>query len=398
MTTHHPPSRLPSEGGDSQTVRAPFDVSWVHRLEFTQNALDPGNEILRDVLLEGDPEAGERGLLAVVDRGVTRGHPSLVDGIGNYFDRHQQLPELRGVIEAEGGEQCKNHHGLVDSVLKRMDSDRICRKSTVLVIGGGAMLDAVGYAAAIAHRGVRLVRMPSTVLAQCDSGVGVKNGINHFTKKNFLGTFAPPAAVVCDHGLLSSLEDAEWRGGLSEIVKIALLKDPSLFELIEGNIESIRNRRDDPSREIIARSAVLHLRHITEGGDPFELSEARPLDFGHWSAHKLEQMTGFELSHGHAVSIGLALDMTYAAITGLVDEVLEARTLEMLEGLGLPTMHEALERTEELFEGLEEFREHLGGKLTITLVRDLGSPLDVHEVDPPAIREAVRRLVTRGPG
>ena len=398
MTTPPRQADVAADGGNPGSIRAPFGVSWTHRLEFTNRALDAGNTILHDVIGEENSRTGDRGLLVVVDKGVSRGNPDLLEELQGYFGAHDDLPELREIIEADGGEQCKNHGGVVESVLKGIDTNRICRKSTVLVIGGGAMLDAAGYAAATAHRGVRLIRMPSTVLSQCDSGVGVKNGINHFNKKNFLGTFAPPTAVVCDLHLLKSLDDEEWHCGLSEIVKIALLKDPKLFETIEANLDGIRNRMDDPSHGIIERSAKLHLRHITEGGDPFELTEARPLDFGHWSAHKLEQMTGFELRHGEAVAIGVALDMTYSGLVGIVDEGLVRRTLSMLEALGLPTSHAALQRTDELTEGIEEFREHLGGDLTISLVRDVGEPVDVHEIDQPKLRKAVELLLERSSG
>jgi 3-dehydroquinate synthase len=362
---------------------------------FTRDALAAGNTILRDSIIGEDLNASDRGLIVVADDGVTRENPRFLEQLKSYFDEHEQLPELRDVVHATGGEACKNDSKLVESVLESIDRNRICRKSTVLVVGGGAVLDAAGYAASTAHRGVRLIRMPSTVLAQCDSGVGVKNGINQFNKKNFIGTFAPPVAVVCDTNLLSTLSDRDWKGGFSEAVKIGMLKDRSLFELMEQESKRIVARSDEPAQEIIARSAELHLRHITDGGDPFELQEARPLDFGHWAAHKLEQMTGFELRHGEAVSVGLALDMVYSDLMGISEKGLAERTLRLLDALGLPIVDQAMRREEELMNGLEEFREHLGGKLTITLVESLEHQRDVHEIDHSAMRESISMLLER---
>jgi 3-dehydroquinate synthase len=386
----------PSSGGPSNPqTQAPFQVSWTHRLMFTRDALAAENTVLRDAIIGEDLHAGERGLIVVADDGVTRENPRFLDQLKSYFEKHDELPELRDVVHAAGGETCKNDSKLVNSVLESIDRHRICRKSTVLVVGGGAVLDAAGYAASTAHRGVGLIRMPSTVLAQCDSGVGVKNGINRFNKKNFIGTFAPPAAVICDTDLLATLSERDWASGFSEAVKIGMLRDRTLFELMEQETERIVARSDEPALEIIARSAELHLRHITDGGDPFELKEARPLDFGHWAAHKLEQMTDFELRHGEAVSIGVALDTVYSDLMGISEKGLAERTLQLLVALGLPIVDQAMKREDELMSGLEEFREHLGGKLTITMVERLEHQRDVHEIDQSAMRDSISLLLER---
>ena len=224
--------------------------------------------------------------------------------------------------------------------------------------------------------------------------VGVKNGINRSGKKNFTGTFAPPWAVLCDTGLLETLIDAEWCCGFSEIVKIGLLRDSGLLAGIERNADRIVARELDSAIPLIEQSALLHMKHITEGGDPFELQEARPLDFGHWSAHKLEQMTDFKLRHGEAVSIGLALDLVYSQLVGIVDPDLTDRVLGILKSLNLPTSDPSLARTDELLGGIQEFREHLGGTLTVTLVTDVERPIEVHEIDANLVREAVSHLLS----
>ena len=282
-------------------------------------------------------------------------------------------------------------------MLKVFHAAKLDRRSYVVVVGGGAVLDAVGFAAAIAHRGLRLVRLPTTTLAQADSGVGVKNAVNLFGKKNWLGSFAVPWAVINDAALLSSLPDRDFVSGFSEAVKVFLLKDRGNFEGLCRVARAIRERDMEAALPVIRDSAEWHRRHITQGGDPFEANEARPLDFGHWSAHRLEAMTDFRLRHGEAVAIGVALDTIYSSMElGLPVEDAE-RVLRCLNDLGFRLSDPALKDVDGLVEGLEEFRQHLGGRLTVTMLRGVGDPIDVHEMDAKVVREAVRRLMEREP-
>lgn len=151
---------------------------------------------------------------------------------------------------------------------------------------------------------------------------------------------------------------------------------------------------------MIRRSAELHLRQIARGGDPFETGSARPLDFGHWSAHKLETITCHEVRHGEAVAIGIALDARYSVLTGLLPAGEDQRIATLLERIGLPTWHPALEDRGEdgaplLLQGLREFQEHLGGALTITLLKDLGVGIEVHEMDEARVLDAISWLKAR---
>jgi 3-dehydroquinate synthase len=292
-----------------------------------------------------------------------------------------------------GGEQVKNDIHLLERMLKCIHAADLDRRSYIVAIGGGAMLDAVGFAAAISHRGIRLVRLPTTTLAQGDSGVGVKNSVNLFRKKNWIGTFAVPWGVVNDETLLETLPLREFRCGFSEAVKVSLLKDAAEFRRIHRLADAIGRRDMTAAGPVIRRSAELHLQHITQGGDPFEALEARPLDFGHWSAHKLETLSKFELRHGEAVAIGVAIDCIYSSLVhGLARE--EAlRVLDCLWRLGLPLSHPVLRNPDPLFAGLEEFRQHLGGRLTLTMLPRVGEKLDVHEVDEDRMRSAIAAVL-----
>jgi 3-dehydroquinate synthase len=302
----------------------------------------------------------------------------------------------------QGGEDCKNDPAVMNRLLKELNDQRIDRHSYVVAIGGGAWLDAVGYAAAITHRGVRLVRVPTTVLSQADSGVGVKNGINHFGKKNFLGTFAPPAAVFNDSNFLETLPRRDAIAGMAEAVKVALIRDATYFEWLCDNRKALAQLEGEAVQQLIRRTAGLHLRHIGTSGDPFENGSARPLDFGHWAAHKLESMTQgpSQLRHGEAVAIGIALDTHYSMTAGLLRPDQLEKVAGLLEGLGLTLWSDALTRLGstgqlELLEGLDEFREHLGGELTITLLETLGQGVEVHQMDPERVVAAIDWLRAR---
>lgn len=370
---------------------ATFTVQWTHRLRLQRDVLDPGCSLLGDVISAIDDRPVRT--LAVVDGGLAAADPALVQRLTTHLDAAPGGLEHAGpVLTVPGGEQAKNTSAVFDEVVGVIDERRICRRSCVLIIGGGAVLDAVGFAAAASHRGVPVVRMPSTTVSQGDSGIGVKCGINARGKKNFLGAFDAPHAVVNDASLLTTLSDRDWRCGISEAIKVALLKDAAFFDAIERDCGALVARDLDRMESVLSRSARLHFHHITEGGDPFERRSARPLDFGHWSAHKLEQMSGFELRHGEAVAIGLAIDTVYSQLIGLLDEADADRILACLRGAGFVLEHPLLARAGDLLEGLREFREHLGGELTITLLRAPGQPADVHAIDAALMTQAIERL------
>ena len=385
-----------SASSAASSFDADFAVPFRHRLRFTGDVLGTDDRVLLDVL---EPAGGKVRVMPVVDGGVADGDAGpggLVDRVTDLFDRHpDRLEQVGGVVRVDGGEGCKNDPAVVERLLGRLNHLDVDRRNYVLAIGGGAVLDAVGFAAAIAHRGVRLIRLPTTTLAQDDSGIGVKNAVNLFGKKNWKGSFAVPWAVINDAKLLETLPDRAFRAGFSEAVKVFLLKDADSFAGLCRDASRIAERDMDAALPVIKGSALWHLRHITEGGDPFEALEARPLDFGHWSAHKLEAMTDFRLSHGDAVAIGLAIDCLYSRrVLGLPAADCE-RVLACLEDLRLLSTHPALGRTQELLDGLEEFRQHLGGRLTITLIRKPGSPVDVHEIDAEAMRASIQELQQR---
>lgn len=375
-----------------------FSVPFNYRVWFSSSIFETSNLLLQQVLLSTPSNTGaQRKILFVVDEGLLAANTGLPEKIRQYFAVHNQVQLVDEIITIPGGETAKNDERSFRKILDAVDKHGIDRHSFIAAAGGGAVLDTVGYAAAVAHRGVKHIRIPGTVLSQNDSGVGVKNSINYFGKKNFLGTFAPPFAVINDDTLLDTLPLRHWRSGISEAVKVALIKDAAFFEWLEANADLLANRNKQAMAYLVRRCAQLHLEHIASA-DPFESGSSRPLDFGHWSAHKLEQLSQFEILHGEAVALGIALDSLYSVLARQLTITDAERILHLLERVGFETYHPLLAIDYELaplLKGLQEFREHLGGELTIMLLDGIGKGVEVHAIDTVQLQEVTKQLAAR---
>lgn len=366
-----------------------FQVRFDYKVFFTEALFASSNTLFRDYL-KAQKSTATRKLLFVLDKGVVDNHPLLEAQIRAYMDGLEGFVLVPEMIVLEGGEEVKNNIAYFDRIVEAVNAYGIDRHSYLVAIGGGSLLDLAGYAAAVSHRGIRLIRIPTTVLSQNDSGVGVKNSINWFSKKNFLGTFAPPVAVFNDAHFLTTLSQVDWRSGMSEAVKVALIKDPPFFEWMEASAHKLAARDMHAMRHLIKRCAELHMEHIG-GGDPFEMGSSRPLDFGHWSAHKLEQLTQFSVRHGEAVAMGIALDSAYSFVSGRLEEKDYKRIIVLLQQLGFAITHPLMNINNEhsaVIAGLNEFREHLGGRLTIMLLKAIGRGEEVHELDNGLLQKA----------
>ena len=375
-------------------------LEYAHRILFTRDVFAPANTTIRDLLLLDHPNKVPRVLIFADDQVMTA-NPGLRAEIRNYARAHAEVLDLAGeVVVLQGGEPCKNDFSLVQHCWQAINEAMLDRHSYVFVIGGGAALDLVCFAASTAHRGIRHVRLPTTTLSQGDGGVGVKNGVNFFGKKNWVGSFAVPFAVVNDFAFLESLPERGRRNGIIEAIKVALIRDKAFFKEMEDMADGLAQLDQSALERVVQRSAELHVEHIATGGDPFELGSARPLDFGHWAAHKLEQITHFQVTHGEAVAIGMAVDLIYSVKKGILDAATAERVLTLIERIGFDTYHPGLLAAGKsgepvILEGLEEFREHLGGELTVTLVPEIGEKLEVHEMDRQLILAAMDELAER---
>lgn len=371
-------------------------VSFDYPVYFGTDLLRPDRTELAQAIARKEPHRRHR-LCVVLEERVAALWPTLAAEVEAYVAAHAGRLELAAApIRIVGGEASKNDPGLVVELLRQFERLGLDRQSFVVIVGGGALQDVVGYAAAIAHRGLRVVRLPTTVLSQNDSGVGVKNGVNEFGKKNFVGTFAPPFAVLDDFRFLDTLDERDRVAGMAEAVKVALVKDPEFFLWLEANAPALRRFEPDVVSRMIERCAVLHLQHIA-GRDPFELGSSRPLDFGHWAAHKMEALSNHALRHGEAVAVGIALDTYYSEATGLLSARESSRVVALLDALGLPHYHPSLDERlpsgrRSVIQGLDEFREHLGGELTVMMLEQIGRGREVHCVEEDVVAASIERL------
>ena len=366
-------------------IQQEFLVPVRYPVHFTTGVFGVSNALLRDLIAASNAEddAPAR-VVVVVDRGVERAHPSLLDAIGAYCAAHKNALALsQPVLVVPGGETIKNDPRHVERILEAINAASLCRHSYLVAIGGGAVLDAAGYAAATAHRGIRLIRVPTTVLAQDDSAMGVKNGVNAFGKKNYLGTFAPPFAVINDFAFLSTLSDRDWRGGVAEAVKVALIRDPDVLRVPRAECArrcvDARSGGDGAGRPALRGAAPAH---IATGGDPFELglvaaarfrplggAQARAADRSPAAARRGGRRSASRSTPPTRIWPGSLPKPTGAASSsccmalGLSIYVARARANTSTTPAGSAVA---------CLRGLEEFREHLGGRLTIMLLSGIG--------------------------
>lgn len=382
--------------GTDRVVRQSIQVPFEFPIHYTRDLFAPEHGLLGEVLRR-DRDGVSRRVLVFVDTGVAECWPNLNGLVSRALRAVEGIELVAKPYPIPGGEQAKDGWRVVQTVTRLAAQHRIDRQSYILAIGGGAMLDAVGLGAALVHRGVRLIRVPTTVLAQNDAGIGVKNGVNLLGQKNFLGVFAPPYAVLCDMAFLRTLEDRAWRDGLAEALKVAAIKDASFVDFLEAHAVELAARNQGLMEAVVYQCGKLHAEHTGTAGDPFEMGASRPLDFGHWLAHWMESHTQGAVSHGEAVAINLAIDAAYAEALGHLEPGQGGRLRSILARMGFDLWHESLAETDgegalRAYAGLDMFREHLGGKLHITLPAPLGSRIEVNEIDRDRMAAAIQSL------
>jgi 3-dehydroquinate synthase len=370
----------------NRTIQQTIAVTWDFPVTFTHGLFRPANRVLVDTLQRLNETRRHRALV-FIDSHVAAARPDLATEVEAYFVAHTANVELAAAPQVvPGGEAIKNDFALVEDFMRLMLEKHMDRQSFIIIVGGGAVMDAVGLAAALVHRGLRQVRVPTTVLGQNDAGVGVKNGVNFLGGKNAVGSFAPPFAVLNDFEFLRTLPQRDWLCGVAEAWKVAIIRDSAFFDWLCEHAAQFPKRNAAAMEQLVFRCADEHLAHIRTNGDPFEYGRARPLDFGHWSAHKLELMSGFSISHGEAVAFGVLLDSCYAREKGWIDAEEYAAIEQGLTVSGFPLWNDQVMARDadgqlEVFAGIRDFREHLGGELCVTFPQGIGARFEIHEID-----------------
>jgi len=236
------------------------------------------------------------------------------------------------VVDPPG--ETSKHINTVVSIIEDMEKGFFGRDSLIVALGGGTVGDIAGFAAAIFKRGVKVVQIPTTTVSQADSSVGGKTGVDSTVSKNAFGAFWQPAAVYIDVATLNTLDETQYRAGLVESVKHALIGDAGYFKFLKKNTEAVLDRRADVLESIAYTNCRIKAEVVAQ--DPTEQNRRRVLNFGHTIGHAVESASEFKLLHGEAVSIGIIAAEFIAQELGLAKKSRLDRIKDMLKALGMP--------------------------------------------------------------
>ena len=274
------------------------------------------------------------------------------------------------IIEIPAGEASKSLNTVLE-VARQLIGLKVSRKSLLIALGGGVVGDVTGFIASIYMRSIPYIQIPTTLLAQVDSSVGGKTGVDLPEGKNLLGTFYQPKAVYVDLSFLKTLSDKDFANGLAEIIKYGIIGSHDLFELLELEKDGIKKRSPSLMKSLIARSCKIKADIVEM--DEKELGLRRILNFGHTLGHALEAASGYSLFHGEAVSIGMVAETRLAELAHITVPGMAAKIENTLSELGLPTeIPDAVDRTE-LLEAMELDKKKAGGTLRFALPIRIGS-------------------------
>ncbi len=289
------------------------------------------------------------------------------------------------VLAVPDGEQYKS----LDSAgrLYAELTDAYAERSTpILALGGGVIGDLAGFVAATYLRGVPLVQLPTTLLAQVDSSIGGKVAVNHGQLKNKIGAFYQPRLVISDTTVLKTLSEDEFANGLAEVVKSAVIRDGDFFSFLESNLEKIKQRDEDVLEEVVFRTAGIKADVVA--GDELDLGLRNILNFGHTIGHAIETNTGFGIAHGQAVSAGMVAAARIAGELGILGGGELARLTGLLEAIGLPVAIKGLD-SDKIIEAMKHDKKIVAGKIRFVLPRAIGDVFVTEEVSLPLVEKAL---------
>jgi len=363
---------------ETLTLNPPYRVS-------RQNAVEYPIEVVPDIFRNEDfpkylLDPFDR-IILVTDAPVDEIHGDEIRGL-------LAAPERRvETIVLQASEKQKDVFTLMEVVSSFEKLGVRRREDLVVVAGGGVALDIVGFAASVYRRGVPYMRLPTTLVAQIDTGIGVKTGINFRQSKSRLGTFSAPYAVVVDPCFLSTLSDRQIRNGLAEALKIALVADRALFELIEEHAFSVVRTKlqCEQGTEIIRRAIRAMLLELSP--NLYERTLERRPDYGHTFSPVFE----FELSdleHGEAVALDMAIATAFAVVSGFLDVEDAEQILITQRALGLPIIRAGL-TMDMLLRGIHDARKHRGGQLRMPVLCGIGEAMFVDEISEARLEEAL---------
>jgi 3-dehydroquinate synthase len=343
--------------------------------------------------------AGDQPYDVAVGHGLADRLPSLVDGAASVVviaDR--QVEELAGTFAAPitesgirvetltvtGGEGAKSLD-TVASLWDAMGTARVTRSDAIVAVGGGAVTDVAGFVAATWLRGVRVVQIPTTLLAMVDAAVGGKTGINTAAGKNLVGAFHPPAGVLVDLDVLAGLPDAQWVNGMAEVVKAGFIADPVILDRIDADPEGASSARGVHTRELVERSIRVKAEVVSR--DLRESGLREVLNYGHTLGHAVEQLENYRMPHGHAVSIGMTFAAALGRHAGRLSDPVADRHRTLLQRLGLPTSYRP-DALAALTDVMRVDKKARGSVQRFIVLEDLAKPTVLEDPDPSLVEAA----------
>ncbi|WP_027085486.1 sedoheptulose 7-phosphate cyclase [Cohnella panacarvi] len=340
-----------------------------YEIAMTKDIFNPENEVIKKY-------CNDRKLLVLISESINKLY---IDKISNYFSTHFH-PEKYKIITINTNEQEKNMSAVL-YICNEGKKFKLDRNSLMIGIGGGILLDIVGFAASMYKRKLEYLRIPTTLVGQIDAGIGIKTGINYEGSKNFLGSFYPPKAAINDFSLLSTLEEKEIRCGLSEIVKMAIIRDNQLFDLVEEYgaqlIQSKYRSHQSAAIEINQRAIIRMIEELRVNF--YEADLERLVDFGHSFSPYIETSSNYRISHGIAVAMDMALCTEISYLMGLLSLPNRDRILKLLISLGLD-VHVGNEDAEGLWDSLNDIVLHRGNHLNLVLPNDIGKAIFIKDL------------------
>lgn len=307
--------------------------------------------------------------------------PTLLNTFSDFDVAHVVLPD---------GEQYKTLETM-DQIFAALLNERCDRGCTIVALGGGVIGDMAGFAAASYQRGVNFIQMPTTLLAQVDSSVGGKTGVNHALGKNMIGAFHQPQAVFADMDTLSSLPSRELKAGLAEVIKHGFIKDSDFFDWLESNIENLLYAKPDAIAHAVKSSCEIKAKVVA--ADEQEHGQRALLNFGHTFGHAIEGSMGYgKWLHGEAISAGMVMALDLSLRQGRIGDNTRQRGVNLLELAGLPVQPPESLSPEILLDYMRRDKKVSSGELRFILLNAIGESVVTADVDENKLRATLEHF------
>jgi 3-dehydroquinate synthase len=327
--------------------------------------------------------------LGMRNKAVIVTNPLVKNLYGDGLNTHLMKAGLETtVLEVPDGEEYKSLEQ-TGRLFDRMSEFGAERSTPVIALGGGVIGDLTGFVAATYMRGIPLIQLPTTLLAQVDSSIGGKTAVNHGKLKNMIGAFYQPKIVLADISTLKTLSEAEVVNGLAEVIKYGIISDRGLFQLIEDNIEKLKLTHMDVTEEVVARCVDVKARVVEK--DERDEGWRNILNYGHTIGHAVETVSDFKIKHGHGVAIGMVGAGMIAQRVGLLSAFELERIRSLIIVAGLPIKIPDLD-IEQIMQAMRHDKKKIEGKIRFILPRNIGEVLIRDDISTILVQEVLRDL------